>query len=105
MLVTKKSSPREYELTYLVGTGYTTTEINSIQDEVVALIGKNGGEITETTDWGKKSLAYPLKKDAKTYTEASYTHLIIKLPPEKAQTLTRAVELKHQILRALLVVK
>jgi small subunit ribosomal protein S6 len=96
---------REYELTYLVGTGYTTAEMNSLQDEIVALIGKNAGEIVETKDWGKKTLAYPIKKDGKVLTEAVYSHLVIKLSPAKAKVVSKGVELKRQVLRSLLVLK
>jgi small subunit ribosomal protein S6 len=105
MKVKEKAHEREYELTYVVGTGYTTTEVASLQDEIVALVGKSGGSIVETQDWGKKTLAYPIKRDGRSYLEAAYTHLVIKLPPEKALTLSRSVELKHQVLRVLLVVK
>jgi small subunit ribosomal protein S6 len=105
MSVKKEAVMREYELTYLIGAGYTAAEMNSIQDEVVTLVGKSEGEIVETQDWGKKVLAYAIKKDGKTYTEAVYIHLVLKLPTELAQSFGRSVELKRQILRSLLVVK
>ncbi len=105
MLVSKKQVMREYELTYLVGASYTTAEMNSIQDAVVSLVGKNEGEIVETQDWGKKALAYVIKKDGKAYDEAVYTQLIIKLPAEKAQELNKSIELKKEVLRSLLVVR
>ena len=104
MLVKKQDELREYELTYLVGTGYTTAEMNSVQDEIVTLIGKSSGEIVETRDWGKKALAYKIKKDGKVYTEAVYTQLVVKLPASKALGLSRAVELNKPVLRSLLVV-
>jgi small subunit ribosomal protein S6 len=105
MLVKKKPVVREYELTYLVGTGYTAAEMNLVQDEVATLVGKNGGEIVETQDWGKKHLAYPIKKDGKTYVEATYLHLVLKLPAQVVQSFSKSIELKRQILRSLLVVK
>ena len=103
MLVKKQERVREYEFTYLVGTGYTTAETNSLADEIVSLIGKNGGEIIETEDWGKKALAYNIKKDGKVFEEAVYTHLKIKLPAQNTQALNKNVELKKPILRSLLV--
>jgi small subunit ribosomal protein S6 len=105
MAITPQTLVREYELTYLIGSGYTTAEMNSFQDEMIALIGKQGGEIITTQDWGKKPLAYSIKKDGKTYTEAVYSQLVIKLPPAKVQALSQSVELKRQILRSLLVLK
>ena len=96
---------REYELTYLVGTGYTTAEINSLNDEIVTMIGKSGGEISETADWGKKKLAYTIKKDGKLYTEAIYTHLLIKMPGDKLNDFSRGLDLKKPVIRSLLVLK
>ncbi len=96
---------REYELTYLVGSGYTTAELNSIQDAVVALVGKSGGEILETQDWGKKALAYKIKKDGKAHEEAVFTHLVIRLEADKVAALNKSVDFKREILRSLLVVR
>ena len=105
MLVEKKEPVREYELTYLVGTGYTTAEMNSIQDEIVSLLGRGDGEIVETVDWGKKTLAYHIVKDGRTHTEAVYTHMVVKLPASRVRTVARDIELKKPILRSLLVAK
>lgn len=105
-LLAKKQIPtREYELTYLVGSGYTAAELNSIQDSIVTLIGKNGGEIVETQDWGKKPLAYGIKKDGKAHEEAVYTHLVLKLPVDKVLSVRKSVDFKREILRSLLVIK
>lgn len=103
--MTISQSFREYELTYLIGAGYTTAEINSLNDEIVALIGKSGGEIINTDDWGKKKLAYAIKKDGKLYQEAIYTHLVIKMPVDKLNDLNRNIDLKRPVLRSLLVLK
>ena len=105
MLVEKQNPVRDYGLTYLVGTGYTTAEMNAIQDAVVSLVGKNEGKILETQDWGKKELAYPIAKDGHTYTEAVYTHVILQLPASRVRELARSIELKREVLRSLVVVK
>ena len=105
MLVKKHDPVREYELTYLVGSSYTTAEMNAIHDEIVTFVGKSEGEIIETQDWGKKALAYPIKKDGKTHLEAVYTHLVVKMPAKNIQSLAKSVELKKEVIRSLLVVK
>ncbi len=103
MLVERKDEVRQYEITYLVGSAYTTAEINSIRDSVVAIIGREGGEIVETQDWGKKELAYVIKKDGKRYNEALYTHLIVKLTASKAREVIRSIELKREVIRSLMI--
>jgi len=103
MLVERKDEVREYEITYLVGSAYTTAEINSIRDSVVALVGREGGEIVDTQDWGKKELAYVIKKDGKRYNEALYTHLVVKLAASRAREVIRAIELKREVIRSLMI--
>ena len=103
MLVKKQDEVRQYEITYLIGPAYTTAEVNSIKDEIVSLVGRHDGEIVETVDWGKKELAYVIKKDGKRYNEALYTHLVVKMPASKARDLIRSIELKREVIRSLLV--
>ncbi len=103
MLVERQDEVRRYEVTYLVGAAYTTAEMNAIKDEVVSMVGRENGEIVETQDWGKKTLAYVIKKDGKRYSEAVYTHLIVKMPASKARALIRNIELKREVIRSLLV--
>lgn len=100
-----KTTPRSrfYEVTYLVGSDITSSELATLRDEVATLIGKNQGTIKNTEDWGKRDLAYPIKKAGKTSKEGTYTHLTIEIPADKTQKLARELELKRGILRHLLV--
>ena len=102
--LTKKVVPdRTYEVTYLVSSGLTSSELTAVNDEVIALVGKYKGKVKETQDWGKKPLAYVIKKDGKDVNEAYYTHLIIEMKADKAPALTRELELKKAIVRSLVV--
>ena len=71
----------------------------------MTLVGKNDGEIVDTQDWGKKSLAYKIQKDGKANVEGVYTHLVLKMPADKVLALSKSVDFKREILRSLLVVK
>ena len=103
-VLTKKVVPeRSYELTYLVSSGLTSSELASVNDEVVTLVGKYKGKVKETQDWGKKQLAYVIKKDGKDINEAYYTHLVIELAADQMPALTRELELKKAIVRSLVV--
>ena len=105
MLVQKSSPVRTYELTYLVGSGYTTAETASLQDQITALIGKYNGKIVEVIDWGKKALAYPIHHEGKSHVEANYTHIVLEMPAERAQKFANDVKMKREIIRSLLVVR
>ncbi|MDR0462806.1 MAG: 30S ribosomal protein S6 [Pseudomonadales bacterium] len=105
MATTKTAPTRTYEFTYLVGVGYTSAETAAFQDQITTLVGKHKGKIEEVVDWGKKLLAYPIKHEGKTHTEANYHHLIIEMPADKAKAFSEAVKLKREIIRSLIVVR
>ena len=97
------STARMYELTYLVPTGYTETELGQIKKEVETLIKKHGGAVEKQDDWGKKPLAYRIKKTGKMIEEASYFYFEISFEPTKAQAFERDVYLVTKLLRHLFV--
>jgi small subunit ribosomal protein S6 len=105
MLAKKVSPARTYEITYLVGSGYTTAETASLQDSITALVGKNDGKIVEVNDWGKKQLAYPIRHEGKNHTEANYTHLVVEMPAKAADEVAHALKLKKEVIRSLVVVR
>ena len=70
------------------------TEISEwLQQRIVGL----GGEIVAVTPWGRRSLAYPIKKQ----TEATYIQFDFKLDGEKVAELNRIMRLNEDILRQL----
>ncbi len=97
------STARMYELTYLVPTGYTETELGQIKKEVETLIKKHGGAVEKQEDWGKKPLAYSIKKAGKMIEEASYFYFEVSFEPTKAQAFERDVYLVTKLLRHLFV--
>ncbi|MBD3279306.1 MAG: 30S ribosomal protein S6 [Candidatus Pacebacteria bacterium] len=105
MKIVKDQPARQYELTYLIASDLTETEISKLQQTVQDLVKKHQGKIIETEDWGKKTLAYKLKKAGKIFTTAVYTHLVIELPPGQAQELEKQLHLTDQIIRHLLITK
>ncbi len=103
ILVKHQVAVRTYEITYLVGGSVTSSELAAIRDEVVALVGKYAGKIQDTQDWGKKDLAYPIKDEGKTHTEAYYTHLVAEIAADKIAKFTQELEMKKGIIRDLVI--
>jgi len=95
---------RQYELTVLTPGDFTSTELKKVLDSIGNLVKKFGGKVEETNDWGKKELAYTIKKQGKRYQEAIYTFMIISLPANKAPELDKQILLNAEIMRHLLVV-
>lgn len=94
---------RQYELTFLVATGYTETELGQIKKEVETLVKKHSGKIDSQEDWGKKPLAYKLKKAGKIIEEANYFYFEISFEPSEAQAFERDIYLATKIIRHLFV--
>lgn len=93
-----------YELTYLVSGGFTDSEVKNVQETVRGLVKKHKGTLVSETAWGKKPLAYSMRKGGKNHTEAYYLHLILEFPTEETQAFEREVYLDANILRHLFVV-
>ena len=95
---------RRYELTVLTPGDFTSTEQKKVLDLLEELIKKLGGKVEKELDWGKKELAYMIKKQGKRYTEALYTHLVISLKSDQVPKLDKQILLVNDVIRHLLVV-
>ncbi len=95
---------RTYELTYLVSTSYTDSEVNKIADEVTKLIAKHSGTMVKNDNWGKKKMAYRIKHNGAYHSEAYYTHMVFSLPSDQIQAFEKAIYLQTNIVRHLVVV-
>jgi small subunit ribosomal protein S6 len=102
-LIADKSA-KKYEFTYLLPEFYTTAEVAKTVSEIEDLVKKHKGTIVSTEDWGKKDLAYKIKKDGKTHAQALYTHMIIELEAKSTPQFEKDVYLNERIVRHLLVV-
>ena len=52
----------KYESIYIINPNVEAEGIKSLVEKFNALIEEEGGKVTETTEWGMKKLAYPIKK-------------------------------------------
>jgi len=90
-----------YELLYLVAANYTEEELVPIKEKVKELIKKFGGEITSEDSFGKKKLAYPVKKNFQGY----YLLYEFNLDGQNLKDLTKNLKLTNDILRHVIVKK
>lgn len=104
MKLVTETKTKNYELTYLIPGGYTESELKKVQEEVQALVKKHKGTIVSEDAWGKKLMAYDIRKGGKIHTEASYFHLVIELQAEKTPLFEKELYLNETIIRHLLVV-
>jgi len=92
---------RTYELTVLVPTSLSAEEVKTISGNIGKLITSKKGSILKDEPWGKKSLAYSIKKQA----EANFLYYDISLDADQAQALEREVRLMDTVIRVLFVLK
>lgn len=94
-----KQKLRKYELIYLVQPEATDEEREKITDRVNAVIEQHGGHVLEREDWGKRKLAYEIRKQNKAY----YTYLVLLGPTGMTREIERVLRLLDNCIRFLTV--
>lgn len=91
---------RAYELTVLYAPDLTSDELKQAQDAVVGHVATLGGKISKNESWGRKMLAYKIKK----HQDAVYVSYTIELESLKAQELENLVKHTLGVIRHLCIV-
>lgn len=93
--------PRRYETVYIFDSALEEPAINEKLEKFHALLTKDGrGTVSNVAHWGKRALAYPIKKkDTGAYVVAQFETASELLPEYE-----RAVKLDEGVLRFLIVV-
>lgn len=86
---------RQYELIYIIQADLDETTLESVIDRVETQLKNNNGEVIKTERWGKKKLAYPIRK----MSEGLYVFSLVKLDPASGVELKRNLGYVEQILR------
>jgi len=90
---------REYELMYLLSPELPEDEMTAATERVSSLITNRGGEITKADTWGRRRLAYPIRRHMDGY----YTVLRFNFEPGQTVDLDRNLRLTEQVLRHIIV--
>lgn len=89
---------REYELAVLYHPDLEV-DLSKAEDRVATIIKNNQGKITSTDNWGKRKLAYPIKK----LDHGVYVFYGVELPAERAQKVDETLRITDEVIRFLLV--
>ena len=92
---------RNYELAYILDPELDEQSIEAFEERVKAWIEAAGGTIKNIDSWGKRRLAYPIKKNNEGY----YYFLQIEMPPQAGVAIERDLRLSEQILRFMISVQ
>ena len=88
-----------YECTVIVNGGLEDDAIAAAMDEVKSVITKNGGDIENVLEVGRRKMAYPINKQ----TIGSYTHIEFQGDPSGIAAIEKAFRYDDNILRFLIV--
>lgn len=91
---------RNYELVFIVRADLDETIFKDIVQKVSGWITESGGSITKTDIWGKRKLAFPIRKQ----NEGLYVLLNVQMEPSFGSALERNLRFQEQIMRFLLTV-
>jgi small subunit ribosomal protein S6 len=89
----------QYELAFILPADLTAARQKNLLAKLAKFIGEVGGKITKENPWGKRTLAYPIKKK----NEGLYFLWEVELPENKAAEIKRIFEVEEEVLRHLLV--
>ena len=89
---------RKYELTVLIRPDLES-DIEAPISKVRDIVKKAGGEIKKEDNWGKKKLAYKIRKED----FAIYVYMDIVLPADAPLKISNTLKITEEVLRYLLV--
>ncbi|HET9098411.1 MAG TPA: 30S ribosomal protein S6 [Candidatus Saccharimonadales bacterium] len=73
-------------------------DLSKAEDRVTKILTDNGGKITNTDNWGKRKLAYPIKKNE----YAIYVFYAVELPPTSVAKVESTLNITGEVIRFLI---
>jgi small subunit ribosomal protein S6 len=90
---------RDYELMVVLTPELDDDGVTATTERVKSLVTARGGEVVDVQPWGRRRLAYPIKRLRDGY----YAVAKLKLDPEAAEPLDRSLRLTEPVIRHMLV--
>ena len=89
---------RDYELVFIVHPDLEATAFDEVVERVKGWISEEGGEISKVDIWGKRKLAYPIRKKE----EGQYVLMETQLPTDSVASLEQNLGLLEPVMRFLI---
>jgi small subunit ribosomal protein S6 len=89
---------REYELVFIVRSDLDDNAFKEVVEKVKGWITESGGTVSKTDIWGKRKLAYAIRKQ----NEGQYVMLKIQIDPAFCVTLERNLRFLEPVMRFLI---
>ena len=89
----------EYEMVWVIQPEASEERIADLKSRISQVIQREGGHISAIDVWGKRTLAYPIKK----YFEGYYLLYHFEMDPEGTDELERLIRFTEDIIRHLVI--
>ena len=90
---------RDYELVVILSPELAEEDVPAAIDRLSQLIADRGGEVKDVNRWGRRKLAYPIKK----HLEGDYLVTQVRLDPNRTSDIEAGLRISEEVLRHLLV--
>lgn len=90
---------RNYETMFILRPEIDKEQAQALVTRFVELIENNGGKVAKVSDWGRRRLAYEVKK----YREGAYVLVEFQSQPEVTMELERIFKISEDVIRYLIV--
>jgi small subunit ribosomal protein S6 len=90
---------RNYELVMVISPDLSEDEVSSSVERVQRFVSERGGEVLKVDRWGRRRLAYPIRR----FTEGHYVIAQLRLDASAVRELDRNLEVTESVLRHLVV--
>jgi small subunit ribosomal protein S6 len=88
-----------YESIFIVRPSLSDDDTNKLIDKMKGVLEKSGGTLLKQENWGKKKLAYEVKRERK----GTFVYLYFKSPGNVVSELERSYRLEDSVLKFLTV--
>jgi small subunit ribosomal protein S6 len=89
------AAARDYELVVILNPEIGDDAIEGSLERLNQGITSRGGEVTESNHWGRRRLAYPIKR----FLEGNYVVNQIKLDPAQVPDLEASLRISEEVIR------
>ena len=87
----------EYELVYILQPEMSEDDVLSVNDRIAQIASNHSGEMLGTEMWGRRTLAYPIRKQF----EGHYVLQRISMMPDGTEEMERYLRFNENVLRFL----
>ncbi|MFQ6015387.1 MAG: 30S ribosomal protein S6 [Anaerolineae bacterium] len=90
---------RAYELVFIINGGIEEENVPAVVERISQQINDLGGEVVQVDSWGRRRLAYPIRRIKEGY----YTVMQLQMPPGIMPNIKNSLQLTEEVIRHLLV--